>query len=732
MKNKLLLIAAMICISTSIFAQANIGAARAMAVGSTVTITGIVTNGSELGAIRYVQDPTGGIAAYSTTMSGVSRGDSVTLTGVLKLYNQLLEIDPVSSFTIKSSGNTLPTPEIITPSGLSETTESELVRINNATFANGGATFSSNTSYTFTSGAQTATVFVRSGSPLIGQIVPSGSVNLIGICSQFGVVYQLLMRDINDIISNTSISITSPLQVSNITSTGFDISWTTNINGSSEIWYGNTTALELGTLTGTGNTVNHTVSITAADPSEIFYVKAFSVNNIDTAKSAVKTFVTASASTGNIKIYFNHAIDNTVSTGTNAIAIPNLLDDTLIQYINRAKYTIDIAMYNFGINSIATAINNAYARGVVIRYIYETDNANTAVNTMVSGIKRLADPTGTEYGIMHNKFVIIDAFSANPNDAILWTGSTNMTDANANDDDNNVIIFQDQSIAKAYVVEFEEMWGNSTAIPGTNGKFGPYKTDNTPHEFIIGGKRVESYFSPSDGTNDQIIKSINSANDQLCIETMLITRTDIAYAIQDKINANVATYILVNSFGECSTTVTDILSAALGNKFIEDAAVQYIMHNKTLIVDQNNTASDPLVLTGSHNWSNAGNNTNDENTVIVHDATIANLYYQEFVQRFKQNGGTIGIDQLGNNTTNIMAFPNPSNGNFNVVLNLNKKETVTIQLYDINGKVVYTSQQEVNQGKEVININKESLSKGIYCIKVNSEKATLSGKMIVQ
>jgi hypothetical protein len=35
------------------FAQANIADARAQGVGSTVTITGVVTNGDELGPIRY-------------------------------------------------------------------------------------------------------------------------------------------------------------------------------------------------------------------------------------------------------------------------------------------------------------------------------------------------------------------------------------------------------------------------------------------------------------------------------------------------------------------------------------------------------------------------------------------------------------------------------------------------------------------------------------------------------
>ena len=67
-----------------------ISAARSAAIGSTVTITGIVLNGAELGPIRYIQDATGGIAAYSSSMlTNILRGDSVTVSGVTKQYNNL-------------------------------------------------------------------------------------------------------------------------------------------------------------------------------------------------------------------------------------------------------------------------------------------------------------------------------------------------------------------------------------------------------------------------------------------------------------------------------------------------------------------------------------------------------------------------------------------------------------------------------------------------------------------
>ena len=54
------------------------------------------------------------------------------------------------------------------------------------------------------------------------------------------------------------------------------------------------------------------------------------------------------------------------------------------------------------------------------------------------------------------------------------------------------------------------------------------------------------------------------------------------------------------------------------------------LHHKYAIVDHSQALPDPTVVTGSHNWSTTAETTNDENTLIIHDERVANLYYQEF------------------------------------------------------------------------------------------------------
>jgi phosphatidylserine/phosphatidylglycerophosphate/cardiolipin synthase-like enzyme len=60
------------------------------------------------------------------------------------------------------------------------------------------------------------------------------------------------------------------------------------------------------------------------------------------------------------------------------------------------------------------------------------------------------------------------------------------------------------------------------------------------------------------------------------------------------------------------------------------------MHHKFMVVYNFNPTSDPLVLLGSHNWSSAAQTKNDENTLSVHDANIANQYYQAFAYLYLQ------------------------------------------------------------------------------------------------
>ena len=157
------------------------------------------------------------------------------------------------------------------------------------TFANAGGNFSGNTNYTITADGESTEVRINTNSPIVGQLIPTSAVDLVGILSQFdyndpNAGYQLLLRTADDILLGGSIAMASPLSVSGLTQSGFTISWETNMAGTTQMLYGYTSNLELGVYSGpAGNSTSHTLTFTGANPATLFYVKAISVKGSDTA-----------------------------------------------------------------------------------------------------------------------------------------------------------------------------------------------------------------------------------------------------------------------------------------------------------------------------------------------------------------------------------------------------------------------------------------------------------------
>ena len=674
-----------------------------------MTITGIVTNGDELGVIRYIQDNTAGMALYDASLSSFQRGDEVTVSGTLVDYNGLLEMNPVNSNSINSSGNTV-SPQIVTPNQIGESTESELVQIDNVIFNNGGAVFTANTTFDFTSNNQTGRIYIKTGHTLVGRLIPMGPVTLIGISSQhtYSVPpvgdYQILPRDTNDIIQAGSIVFTSGVTQSNITTSSFDLSWSTSLPSSTNCNYDINTTLS-NTINNPGANQLHTISLTGLQPATFYYVECYSVNGTDTAFSSIGIYSTASNSSGKIRPYFNYSVDNSFSTGVDAQNIGSAFRDTIAAYIDLAQNTLDICVYNASSVFLANAINDAYNRGVQVRYIADDDAQNLMLPNLDPNIPVvIRDPSPA--GIMHNKFIIVDANSVN--NSWVMGGSTNWTDpSNLLNDYNNIIFIQDQAIAKAYTLEFEEMWG---------GVFGTHKLDNTPHKFNLNGVNVEVYFSPSDRTTSKILDLIKTANQSVEFGLLSFTRDDLGDAIIDQdIQFGVTVRGIIESKNSSNGGEYDNLVAANVNVRSHEG-VTHQFHHKYLIVDANLTTSNPAILTGSHNWSNNAENNSDENTIIIYDHTISNIYLQEFEKRWSELS-TTSINDYSD--TKVSIYPNPSN---QVIFVDSDNEIKNISVFTAEGKLIKTTKD--------INITIEN--SGVYFIQVETIERNTYQKVVVE
>lgn len=435
---------------------------------------------------------------------------------------------------------------------------------------------------------------------------------------------------------------------------------------------------------------------------------------------------------GKIKIYFNNPVNTSFSTGINAVYLNNSMDDTLVAYINRAKYTLDIAVYNYqqssGMADIATAINNAYSRGVTIRWIYDGSQSNSGMSTLNTSIHTLGSPTTSDYGIMHNKFMIIDANSVAANDPMVWTGSTNWTKTHFNSNVNNSVIIQDKDLALAYLAEFNEMWGDIGPVPNlVNSKFGPYKSNNTTHSFTIGGSSVELYFSPSDATNTHVLNTIKSANTDLYFGMLTFSLSDNADSLISKKNNGVYVAGIIDQSSQIYTPYSS-LSNSLGSNFKVYSQLTSVYHNKILIADPCNIGSDPTVITGSYNWTTSADTKNDENAIIIHDATVANVFYQSFYQNFSDLGGTLTSCATVNkkeilNDYTLTAFPNPFHSQVTIHSDI-EWDHATINIYNLFGQLV--KQVTDFTGNDII-IHRDQLNSGAYSLQLYQEN-----KMIIE
>lgn len=478
--------------------------------------------------------------------------------------------------------------------------------------------------------------------------------------------------------------------------TGFTLVWEGMEAEQMGLALGKTPNLELGEQWSTqkSGTIQSAVAV-GLESAAFYYAQPRALVNGDTLYGPIGYYSTGARSSGTIKVLFNQGVDTTYSTG----ATPHIttgganIQAAIIQQIDQAQYTIDVAVFNTSLSAIVSALRRAHYRGVRVRFI-----ANQGSLTSNSALTP-APPFPVAYvnslDLMHNKFVAIDAQSADS--SWLWTGSCNWTYTDMFTNYNNVLLIQDQALVRAYVQEFEEMWGSSTAtFNSANSRVGSAKRNNTPSLFTVGGRQIELYFSPSDGTTDAIERSLYTASHDLEFCTLIFTRNELGRAVLDRHRAGVLEYGLIENTIGPGSDYTWLRSN--GVNVLEDGN-STMLHHKYAIVDAGNSNSDPMVITGSHNWTTAAEERNDENTLIIHDPTIANLYLQEFALRWCEanNNSNCSLPFRRINNVQLLPhtpkaarlYPNPSQGTLTLYWQLPILDQRELSLYTSTGQLVH-------------------------------------------
>ena len=198
-------------------------------------VMGVDMQGSPTAISFTLHDGVDGIGTYGSISNyTVTEGDSVRIIGSIGQFNGLLQMY-LDSVVLISSGNALPTtPSLIT--SLDETTESELVKFENATLVDPTQWGSGSSGYTceITNGSDTITLRIDADTDLYGTPAPVGAFDVVGIGGQFTFNspaldgYQLLPRYIADITPAAAVWIPE-IVVSEImagsNSTGYNADW---------------------------------------------------------------------------------------------------------------------------------------------------------------------------------------------------------------------------------------------------------------------------------------------------------------------------------------------------------------------------------------------------------------------------------------------------------------------------------------------------------------------------
>jgi phosphatidylserine/phosphatidylglycerophosphate/cardiolipin synthase-like enzyme len=724
----------------------------ALTLGDSVSVTGIVTAGTATFTPAktdiYIQDATGAANVYyATPITTFAIGDSFTVNGIIIQYRGMNEIDP-RGYTKHAANRPVPAPRVLTcyqvahqfGSNYCEPEEAMLIKLQRVTYT---GTWASGQVVTLHDESGTCDMYIDVDTGVQNITPPAGYFDLVGVLKQFAgfsppfnTGYEVLPRSAADVIPISGPALLAGPEETDVLPTQVTIRWTTDQATDSRVDFGYSTSYELGSVYDPTMTTNHAVTLTGLEPARIHVYRVTSVNQFGSIGRPGMRFCSGSRSSGETRVYFNKGVDTSLALGEPANGNTDL-PSVLIQRINYAQTSIDVAIYSFSISSPTDALIAAHNRGVQVRFITENDNfSNTEVQRLVAaGIPVIDDsygPNNSGGGLMHDKFWIFDKKDTNPSNDWVLTGSWNLSNAGTYSDTQNVILIQDESLATIYTAEFEEMWGSSTVTPDPNvSRFGAIKLDDTPKKVWIAGHPAQVYFSPSDGSMDKIAARCREAeySAHFCINVWTY------YAIENALKARYDTipgFLVRGVFDTDASNQTIYIEMRGGGSYpwSPPADVWYdtepgMLHSKYMILDVNRNVGRPTVITGSPNWSNAANNDNDENTLMVEDFRVANLYYQDFAVRYHSAGGTGDLaagapEAVQTLPDGLTLLRNPSDGGVALRLAPRAAGTVRLALHDIGGRRVATRDVRVGgSGTQDVDWRLPDLGPGVYFLRAS-------------
>lgn len=297
-----------------------------------------------------------------------------------------------------------------------------------------------------------------------------------------------------------------------------------------------------------------------------------------------------------------------------------VIAERLVELINAARVSIHIAAFETDIDEIADALIAAHERGVDVRWVTDDENGIDAdveeghgqfARMEAAGIPIRDDQRSA---FMHNKFIIFD-------NAILWTGSTNITWNDIGRNNNNVIVVDVPEVAAMYEREFAEMW---------DGKFGP-KSPSTreSQNTVLQGTPFIVRFAPEDDPFEQLVALTARAQKSIYFMAFSYTHDDLGQVMRERAAAGVHVQGIFEVRGS-ETEYAELPPLYCAGLPMRQDGNPGTFHHKVVIIDET------VVITGSMNFSSNAADSNDENVIAISNPDIARLFLDEFERRWAE------------------------------------------------------------------------------------------------
>lgn len=333
-----------------------------------------------------------------------------------------------------------------------------------------------------------------------------------------------------------------------------------------------------------------------------------------------------------------------------------------------SRFSLHCAFYELTYPPILKALADAASAGATVEIAFEADHYKTRAKQRVEssqGKRNRAAIAGYQgkprlhfkerihhISIPHNKFIVL---VENGHPIAVWTGSTNITSSGFLGQSNAGHIVRDQTVAAAYLAYFQQI-----AADTHRADLKAWIKQHCPNPTLFAAGKTIPLFSPR--TNDSMLDWYGDRMDEASQTILLTSAFGVTPKLAERFNndRDYLRYILMEQESrgagaqdmlERDSDTRIVLGQGLGTTgrlghwkdipgwklekwmwrehHYRSSGHVFFCHTKYMVIDP--LTDDPMVFSGSANFSPASLTSNDENMLLIRgNQAVADIYTTEF------------------------------------------------------------------------------------------------------